>query len=374
MTFLVAERETLDCYLPGLDEKLRHAGFDKLETLGGPGARLLRECGGCGLIVPRQSHGRGAPASAAVRIQRAIGSRSPSLAIASTMHHFSVASLMAAHEQTGGLVSLLLEAIATHRQLLASGFAEGRTGSGVFEPTVAARRSPAGVVIDGVKKPCSLSHSMDILTVSARMEPPNSHDPALAVVLVPADAPGVSIEPFWRSGVLMATESDAVVLDQVQVDESLVVPLPSTDGTLDELQATGFLWFELLMTASYVGAASGLVERLLERGAYTAAAESAQELEPPSLALEWIAAQYDAGAAAGDLLPRVLLVRYAAQDEIRRAVSSATEALGGMAFIQSDDIGYLATAIHALAFHPPSRHKAMAPLGEGLAGQSFAIS
>jgi hypothetical protein len=30
----------------------------------------------------------------AVRIQRAVGSRSPSLAVATTMHHFSVASLV----------------------------------------------------------------------------------------------------------------------------------------------------------------------------------------------------------------------------------------------------------------------------------------
>jgi alkylation response protein AidB-like acyl-CoA dehydrogenase len=61
-------------------------------------------------------------------------------------------------------------------------------------------------------------------------------------------------------------------------------------------------------------------------------------------------------------------VRYAVQQAIERAAALAVELLGGMAFVQSSDAGYLYAAARALAFHPPSRAAASSGLANYLAG------
>ena len=94
MNLLRAERDTLDRHIPGLDKYLSETPLLELEQPGGGALRKFRELGGPGLLVPAGYAGKGASLLDAVRIQRAVGSRSPSLAVATTMHHFSVASLV----------------------------------------------------------------------------------------------------------------------------------------------------------------------------------------------------------------------------------------------------------------------------------------
>ena len=79
----------------------------------------------------------------AIRVQRAIGSRSPSLAVATTMHHFSLATLveMAAAPNGAGTEWLVLEGVARQKLYVASGFAEGRMGTGIFTSRFTVRRT-----------------------------------------------------------------------------------------------------------------------------------------------------------------------------------------------------------------------------------------
>src|SRR4051794_32473183 len=169
MTFLDRERATLEALLPGLDARLCDVPLLEHERPGGPGLGAFRAAGGPGLLVPRDYDGRGATALEAVRVQRAIGSRSPSLAVATTMHHFSVAGLIEVSAGADGMGWLFLESTARNGMLLASGFAEGRPGQSILAPTMHAERTDDGFVITGSKKPCSLAHSMDILTASVAL-------------------------------------------------------------------------------------------------------------------------------------------------------------------------------------------------------------
>src|SRR4051794_41265122 len=91
---LARERATLERLLPGLDAELAKLPLDELERPGGPALPLFREAGGPSLLIPRASEGLGAMPLEAVDGQRAVGSRAPSLAIATTMHHFSLATLV----------------------------------------------------------------------------------------------------------------------------------------------------------------------------------------------------------------------------------------------------------------------------------------
>ena len=376
MRFLARERATLDRMLPGLDEALQDIPLSKLESDSSPGISLLRESGGAGLLIPTEYQGKGATALEAVQIQRAIGSRSPSLAVAATMHHFSVSSLvyMAAF---GGQEWLLLEAIATKNMLLASGFAEGRPDGRILAPSMDVTVTSEGVRVSGSKRPCSLARSMDLLTVSMRLPAPDGTGDRLAVALIPASDPGVTVTPFWSSFVLAGAESDQVHIDDVLVPDSLVVLTDvTTDGELDDVQTAGFVWFELLMTASYLGAASAIVEQALasEKSSETARLKLVSDLGAAAAAVENIARQIPRSQSDMALLADTLLVRYAVQDAIAAAVPAAVELLGGLRFMSANDIGYLAAAVNGLGFHPPSRGRMAGPLTRHLAGDTLKIA
>jgi len=185
-------------------------------AIGGiPGSGALqkfRELGGPALLVPAEYEGKGATLLDAVRIQRAVGSRSPSLAVATTMHHFSVASLVELTAAGNGFEWAMLMAIAENSWLLSSGFAEGKPGQHILTPTMRARPADGGITVSGVKKPCSLTWSMNLMSASVAVADPAIGTDRMAVVLIPADSAGIERAPFWQTTVLAGAESDQVTL------------------------------------------------------------------------------------------------------------------------------------------------------------------
>ena len=154
MSLLRAEREVLEAYLPGLDKYLSEVPLADLEKPGSGALEIFREVGGPALMVPAEFGGQGASLLDAVRVQRAVGSRSPSLAVATTMHHFSVASLVELTANGEGFEWAMLTAIAEQSWLLSSGFAEGRPGQHILAPGMRAVAVDGGLRVSGVKKPC----------------------------------------------------------------------------------------------------------------------------------------------------------------------------------------------------------------------------
>jgi alkylation response protein AidB-like acyl-CoA dehydrogenase len=368
--FLQQERRTLEEYLPGLDEKMSEISLLELEGPESKGIQLFRDVGGPGLLIPCEHSGSGASALEAIRIQRAIASRSPSLPVATTMHQFSVATLIELCQEGSGLEWLLLQAVAEQRLLIASGFAEGQGGRDILAPTMRATRTKGGFVVNGSKKPCSLSRSMSLLTATVTVADCPDRRGSLAVILVPANAPGLERRKFWRNWVLAGAESDELILRDVLAPERLVFYSGDGDG-LDATQVSGFLWFELLITASYLGVASALVERAIagRRGEAIDRALLGVEVEGAMAALESVAYAMMEGRRTHAELGRALFVRYAVQRAIERATAQAMELLGGMAFCGSSDDSYFFQAAHALAFHPPSRNRASPALADFLAGE-----
>ncbi|MEU3567295.1 acyl-CoA dehydrogenase family protein [Kitasatospora sp. NPDC036755] len=374
MRFLETERATLQRFMPGLDADLARIPLADLERPGNPALALFKAAGGTGLLIPAEQGGAGATALEAVRVQRAIGARTPSLGVATTMHHFSVASLAEAG-RGDGWEWMLLEGIATGRLLVASGFAEGRTGAAILSPALRAVRHGDGLRVTGSKKPCSLSGSMDLLTASVAVADEDGRD-RMAVVVVPSDSPGLEVRPFWNNFVLAGAESDEVVLKDVEVPGRLVVMTDNTeDQQPDALQTSGFIWFELLVTATYLGAAGALVEGVLEAARADAVERAGLVVEAEAAAamLEGVARAVDAGERGAEMLARVLCVRYAVQDAIGRINRKAVELLGGMAYIGSGDGAYLTAACAALMFHPPSRTHMSGQLCDHFAGRPLRV-
>jgi len=385
MKFLAQERATLERFMPGLDCALAKLPLLDLEKPGNSALQMFRSANGPGLLIGQECRGLGATALDAVRIQRAIASRSPSLAIATTMHHFSIASLVEMSRVGSGLESLLLEAVSEERLLVASGFAEGRPNQGILKPTMQARAVENGVRVSGSKKPCSLSASMDLLTASVCIAD-GTPSGQFAVVMIPASAEGIERRPFWGNWVLAGAESDEVILNDVEVPETLMFRMGQS-AALDATQTSGFLWFELLVAASYLGMASALAERVLisRRSSPLETTLLGIELEGAMAALEGIAHSMMSGgcnhngagggedSCQADQLARMLFVRYLVQQTIERASMQAAELLGGMAYVASSEVSYLLAATRALAFHPPSRASVAQQLADYLGGGTIQI-
>jgi alkylation response protein AidB-like acyl-CoA dehydrogenase len=372
MNFLKQERRLLKEFFPTLDETLAALPLQELEQRGNPTLQIFRKVGGPGLLIPKVYGGMEATPLQAVRIQRAIACRAPSLSIATTMHHFSVATIveMIANKAGTGLEWMILEGIAKQNLYVASGFAEGQTGKGTLKPTMRAKRTAKGLIVNGSKKPCSLSASMDLLTASVAIPDESGKGSKLAVVMIPAKSEGLELRPFWSSPVLAGAESDEVILRDVHVPEQLVSYTGNSEN-LDFVQTRGFLWFELLASASYVGIASALIERVLtsDRGTPTERAMLGIEIEGAMSAIEGVAQSMDINQQGNDELARSLFVRYAVQRAIEHATSRAVELLGGMAFINSPEVAYFLSTVHALAFHPPSRLSMSTALDSYLSGE-----
>ncbi len=379
MRSLKAARDLCDTYHPGLRKSLAEISLAERESPGSPILRAFRAHGGPALVVPQAFGGLGADAVDAVRVQRAVGSFSPSLAAAAAMHHFTAAMLFELAREDGRLTAAqldLLHTVAPGARLMASGWAEGHTQTNILVPAVTATPTEGGYLLSGSKKPCSLSRSMELLTASIAV-PGAQGTPELALALTPADVPGLSVHPFWRNDVLAAAESDEVRLEDVFVPAELVVRTSADDPQrLDDLQTAGFVWFTLLISAGYVGAASALIEQVVERERGSIGDRAALVIRGDSAfaLLEGVARTVRDGVVDEETLAAVLDARYTAQELIVQAASDALELLGGIDFVRGADNTRLAAAVHALAFHPPSRGSAAEPLLRWFAGGPLELS
>ncbi|MEU4033808.1 acyl-CoA dehydrogenase family protein [Streptomyces collinus] len=368
MRSLDAARTVCERFHPGLLKELEQIPYTERERPGSPVIDLFRIHGGVGLLIPEAYGGHGAAPLEALRVQLALGAVSPSLVAAVSMHHFTAAMLYSLAVKSGRLTGAqteLLHRIVPEQQVMASGWAEGRTAQNILKPAVTARPVEGGFLLSGSKKPCSLSRSMSLLTASIAIHGEEGGEPELALALVPAGAPGMSVHDFWGNDLLAGAESEEVRLEDVFVPADMVVRAGADDPTrLDDLQSAGFVWFEMLISAGYAGGAAALVEQVVERkrGSVEERAALAVDMEAALALLEGVARGTGAEPGDEESVARVLVARYAVQNALPDIVGRALELLGGLEFINNPASAQVAAATRALAFHPPSRIAASEPL------------
>lgn len=363
-------RAATDRLLPGLTERLRSRGLMTLEQAEPAElCTLFRESGAAALLVPSQAGGMGAAPSDTLAVLRAVGSLCPSLAVMMTMHHHTIATIV----QLGGIVPAadeLLSAIAANNLLVASAFAEGKPGSAIFNASLKASAVEGGYLLNGSKKPCTMSHGMDVIV--AGVAPATGEGQGFAVIF--AEGSGIVRERFWQTPVLAASDSNALVFRDVFVPDDMVL-LAEGEGAEQAAEVaqaaslSGLCWFQLMVGASYLGVASALVERLLSRRgvADLQLAQLAIELEGSYQALLGTASVLQQTPAADPALySQALCTRFSVQAAIERASNLAVELLGGMSFIASDEVAYLLAASRAIGFHPVSRMAAVPMLADYL--------
>jgi alkylation response protein AidB-like acyl-CoA dehydrogenase len=374
---LAHERTLLETHAPGLDKTLAEVGLERLED---PALKLLpkliKEARLPGLLVPQALGGAGCSPYDAIRVQRAVAARSPSMGIMMTMHNFTISfcNLLA---EAAPAVGEMLQGVAKQHLLVASGFAEGRFGSGILDSTLSLTAAPGGYRLNGAKKPCTMSHCMDILTAGVSHVGPDGVK-RTGMAILPANQPGMSAHAFWKAPVLAAADSHELRLENVFVSEEQVL-IASAESEEEQAmiavsEAMGLCWFEIIATANYLGVVSGLAEKALGNKNLDAPEISALacELETAQAALDGAVRLMETGPFDESLLPRVLRIRFAVQGTIERCAMRAAELAGGLAFVQGPAVGILLAASRCLAFHPISRKAAEPMIAGHYAGRAIA--
>lgn len=350
---------SLDNFLPGLKEKLASQNFSDNEAEHSPVISWFKDSGGCRLMVKKCYGGLELTPWQGVLVQLGLGALSPSLAIGAGMHQFSIATLQEMAKTSTGLESLLLEAIAKNDLLVSSAFSEGNTSKSILKSQIIAKPSGKGFIVTGTKKPCSLAHDMDLLTASVRVEPEDA-DPYFAVALIHKENDGVNVEQFWDANFLKASQSEAVKLNEVYVPHSMLVNVD--ENMAYHAHICGFVWFELLTTASYLGMVYGLVDEAKKRGRLCDQETVAAYIKLDTGALALKAITYDMHDQTQDTLSQVLACRYHLQEVLTQVTAQIMEKVGGLNYIGDSYFSSIAQTIHAFNFHPPAKHSMLAPL------------
>ncbi|MFI7231460.1 hypothetical protein ACIBO5_50370 [Nonomuraea angiospora] len=338
---------------------------------------VLADPNSSGLLVPSAQTGVGATAVDALRVQRALGSRSPSLAVATTTHHFSIGTLIGLvpydENPDFGWAADFLKCTADENVLVASSFAEERLDAGILSSSLTATEEeyPEGVLVSGMTRPYGLARVMDLLLADVMVSRVEGQGEERALVMVNTSSEGVS-GTSYNPG---TGQSGQVTFDDVPVESW--VWASNIDKPVDVLLTAGFTWFQLLMTGSYLGAASALVERVLldNRMPETERIRLLMEVERAMLAAEGVARRIDDGGGADEsTLADSLYVRYGVQDTLSRVVPRAVELLGDLESTAAEEVGYLATYADGLAQYPPAPSQMTGPLAAYLADGPLTIA
>lgn len=333
---------------------------DKFRTLGQPGLSITKALGGSG-----------ASAVDMAQLHTWVGAHCPSLAIMMTMHHHTVAGMMAGMQffpDIQGVLSL----IARDNLLIASGFSEGRTQAPILESSMAVEKTDGGYVVNGSKKPCTMTHHFDAITFGINYSDPEGRR-HIGIGVGFADDPRIERKAFWSVPHLQAADSHEVVFNNLRVPDAMMYFSTAVDDQLGDAQhGTGnnlcAIWFQLLASASYLGMASALASRALSgaKGSQDDRAMLLIDLQGASMALRGLADSIDEHRFSHRDLARAQATRFAIQEAVNRISTRAFEILGGMAFMSSEDVAYLLVVTRLLAFHPTSRLASHAFLCEQL--------
>ncbi len=376
--FMDEAREVLEQYSPGLNKYLSDLELTNVECMKPNDlANIIRQHQLPGLWVPQSLGGKGISPYDGIRIQRAIGARAPSMALMMTMHNFTISFCKCLLDVVPTCADMLRKT-AQHNLLVASAFAEGRYGSGILDSTVyVVRESNGDYTINGSKKPCSMTHCADIITLGIA-EKTSEGVKRTGMAIIPAQHPGITRHKFWNTKVLAAADSHELRFEDVRIAKDRVLLSshnnPEMDLIVSKAEITGLCWFEIAATASYLGIVSGLAEKSLMNDKVNVheRARLGGELECAQAALDGAIRIMETADVEQSLLAKILFIRFSVQRQIEQSAMLGSELAGGLNFIRNDNMALLLSASRCLAFHPINRRASEIMLAEWLSGAAKA--
>jgi len=212
-----------------------------------------------------------------------------------------------------------LERIASGEVVASFALTEPGAGSNPAGLRTRARRDGSGWVLDGQKRFITNAPLADLFVVFARTREAGPEGPGIAVFLVPADTPGVSIGPkdakMGQEGAWTAAD---VILDSARVDESALV------GGAEEIGYRAAMTSLARGRVHIAALAVGSAQRALDESVAYAAAntQGGIPIGEHQLVQAMLADQYT-GVAAGRALVRDAAAAYDSGADRRVAPSAA---------------------------------------------------
>ncbi|MBT2372560.1 acyl-CoA dehydrogenase family protein [Pseudomonas fluorescens] len=323
-------------------------------------ADMFRRVGQPGLTIAKELGGGGVGAASMARLHTWVGAHCPSLAIMMTMHHHTVAGMMASRSFFPDIQGLL-RIVARDKLLVASGFSEGRAHAHILESKMTVEKTLDGYLVNGSKKPCTMTYNFDAITFGVNYIDPKGQTHIGIGVGFAGDS-SIERKKFWSVPHLQAADSHEVTFNNLMVPESMMCFSTAVDDQLDDAQhGMGdnwlAIWFQLLASASYLGMASALASRALSynKGSQDDRAMLLIDLQGATMALRGLAGSIDENRFLRSDLARAQATRFSIQEAVNRISTRAFEILGGMAFMSSEEVAYLLVVTRLLAFHPTSK-------------------
>ncbi|MEO6717699.1 MAG: acyl-CoA dehydrogenase family protein [Novosphingobium sp.] len=175
----------------------------------------LAGLGVCGLTVPEEFGGMGRRVIDTVVTIVELARRSTALAGLYIMNA-CYGSLNIAQEGTPEQKQRFLPGLAAGEIVFAYGLSEPDVGADLASVTTRAERRGDSVAINGQKRWCSGANFADYILMLVRSGEPQARYKNLSMVLVPTDAPGLTLQPVGAMGVRGIPVND-VVLEDVEV-------------------------------------------------------------------------------------------------------------------------------------------------------------
>ncbi|WP_438318226.1 acyl-CoA dehydrogenase family protein [Streptomyces sp. HUAS TT3] len=345
---------------------LLNAGWSTLWTPGPPredasGADRIRDLTASGyaaLPVPCEFGGAGASLVEVASAQRALGMADPSAAIALNMHAFTVGLMADYWRRHRDSSWMLLEGIARTGALVASAFAEPGGSPNFMSSRSEAVPTGKGYRVSGVKFPCSLATTATLVCLTARVA--GTDDTILA--LCPRSSPGLTVEGEWASLGMTTSDTAGLVLRDVEVDDRLVFHRGPAD-VIDDNVISGMVWFAVLLSATYHGVLSSLLDVAYRQvaGAGTYGARTAllgratRELLALGGACRQLGREVESGAVAGRAaLAAAVGLRATLSDTRDRVLAAVTPVIGSRLYGRGQAAASLLVDSLAVHHHPPS--------------------
>lgn len=216
--------------------------------------KLLHEHGLVALTVPKALGGGGASLVQARQVISAVAKGEPSTALILVMQYLQHSRLQDSRTWPEALRLRVARDAVRDGALINALRVEPDLGTPARGglPATIARRTSEGWRISGRKIYSTGSHGLTWFSVWARS---NDEDPLVGAWLVHKGTPGISIIEDWDHLGMRATCSHEVLFDNVLVPLDHAVSVSPWSAPQPELDADGFLWMSVLLSAVYDGVA-----------------------------------------------------------------------------------------------------------------------
>lgn len=188
---------------------------------------LFAEIAGMGLIgltIPEQYGGSGQDIVASVAVIEELAQAGSFLA-GPYIHAAFYGGMNLSENGSSEQKAEFLPKIAAGELLLCYGLSEPDVGGDLASVATRAERSGGNIVINGSKRWCTGADWADYIYCLVRSGAPEDRYHNLSFVLIPTDAPGISMQPIEHAN-LRYTASMDVYFDNVSVPESAIVGGP----------------------------------------------------------------------------------------------------------------------------------------------------